>query len=257
MTRGCLVVWCLLAVLLSGEARLTAAQPSALVVYAASSLTNALDELAPLFTAQSGVRVRTSYAASSTLARQIEAGADADVFISADTLWMDYLADRSRIVKLTRANILGNTLVLVVPSDQTIVVDLKPGFDLAGLLGRGRLATGDPAHVPVGRYARQALTALGVWGVAQARLVPADSARAALALVERGEVPAAVVFGSDAALSRRVRVAGVFPAATHDPIVYAAAVLAGRDRPGTRQFLAFLSSPPARAVFTRLHFIVR
>jgi molybdate transport system substrate-binding protein len=111
--------------------------------------------------------------------------------------------------------------------------------------------------VPVGRYAHQALTALGVWSVAQPRLVPADSARAALALVERGEVPAAIVFESDALLSRRVRVAGVFPAASHDPIVYAVAIIAGRDRPGARQFLTFLRSPIARAVFTRLHFIVR
>lgn len=256
MRRAWIVVGCLMAVALTGEAR-AVAPPLTLTVYAASSLTNALDELAPVFAAQSGERVRTSYASSSTLARQIEAGAEADVFISADPDWMDYLAARSRIVTETRVNILGNTLVLVVPADQKVVADLKPGFDLAALLGRGRLATGDPAHVPLGRYARQALTALGVWAVAQPKLVPSESARAALALVERGEVPAAVVYESDAILSRRVRIAGVFSAASHDPIVYAAAIIAGRDRPRARQFLSFLRSPAAGAVFTRLHFIVR
>jgi molybdate transport system substrate-binding protein len=225
-------------------------------VYAASSLTNPVDELGPVFAAHSGVRVKTSYAATSTLARQVEAGADADVFISADQIWMDYLADRSRIVTATRISLLGNRLVLVVPSDRKVTVALIPGFDLAGLLGRGRLATGDPAHVPAGRYARQALTALGVWHVAQPTLVPAESARAALALVERGEVPAGIVFESDAALSARVHVAGVFPAASHEPIVYAAAIVAGRDRSAARRFLEFLKSPAAAAVFTRYHFAV-
>ena len=233
------------------------AAPPALMVYAASSLTTALDELAPRFAAQTGVRVKTSYAASSTLARQIESGAQADVFVSADDAWMDYLDVRSRIVAATRVNILGNTLVLIVPADHPVTVVLKLGFDLAGLLGPGRLATGDPAHVPVGRYARQALTALGVWDVAQPKLAPAESARAALALVERGEVPAAIVYETDALLSHRVRVAGVFPAGSHDPIVYVAAVVAGRDRPIARQFIEFLTTPAARTVFTRLHFIVR
>ena len=203
MIRGWLVVGCLIAVTTTGEPRAAAAPPS-LMIYAASSLTNALEDLAPGFAAQSGARVRFSYAASSTLARQIEAGAEADVFISADPGWMDYLAVRTRIVSNTRANILGNTLVLVVPVDRTATVELTTGFDLAGLLGRGRLATGDPAHVPVGKYARQALIALGAWSVAESKLVPTDSARAALALVERGEVPAAIVYQK----RRRVVAAG-------------------------------------------------
>jgi molybdate transport system substrate-binding protein len=235
----------------------SAARPPALNVYAASSLTMALDELAPSFTRQSGVRVRASYAATSTLARQIESGAEADVFISADRRWMDYLEDRSRIVTATRTAILGNRLVLVVASDRPATVDLVPGFDLAGLLGQGRLAVGDPAHVPAGRYARQALASLGVWAVAEPRLAPAESVRAALALVERGEVPAGIVYESDAALTTRVRVAGVFPAATHDPVVYAAAIVAGRDRPVARQYLEFLRSQAAGAVFARYRFSVR
>ena len=255
MRRASLVVGCLIAMTAVGQSCATAPSTT-LTVYAASSLTRALDDLAPVFAAQSGVRVRASYAATSTLARQIESGAEADVFISADQIWMDYLASRSRIVMATRTDILGNRLVLIVPSDRPVTVALTPGVDLAGLLGRGRLATGDPAHVPVGRYARQALTALGVWSVAEPRLVPAESAIAALALVERGEVPAGIVYESDALVSGRVHVAGVFPAASHDPITYAAAIVAGRDRPVARQFLEFLKSPAAGAVFTRYHFIV-
>jgi len=253
--RASLVVGCLIAMTAVGQSCVTA-PPTTLTVYAASSLTKALHELLPVFTAQSGVRVRASYAATSTLARQIESGAEADVFISADQIWMDYLASRSRIVMATRTDILGNRLVLIVPSDRPVTVALTPGVDLAGLLGRGRLATGDPAHVPVGRYARQALTALGVWSVAEPRLVPAESAIAALALVERGEVPAGIVYESDALVSGRVHVAGVFPAASHDPITYAAAIVAGRDRRVARQFLEFLKSPAAGAVFTRYHFVV-
>ena len=255
MRRASLVVGCLIAMTAVGQSCATAPSTT-LTVYAASSLTRALDDLAPVFAAQSGVRVRASYAATSTLARQIESGAEADVFISADQIWMDYLASRSRIVMATRTDILGNRLVLIVPSDRPVTVALTPGVDLAGLLGRGRLATGDPAHVPVGRYARQALTALGVWSVAEPRLVPAESAIAALALVERGEVPAGIVYESDALVSGRVHVAGVFPAASHDPITYAAAIVAGRDRRVARQFLEFLKSPAAGAVFTRYHFVV-
>ena len=255
MRRASLVVGCLIAMTAVGQSCATAPSTT-LTVYAASSLTRALDDLAPVFAAQSGVRVRASYAATSTLARQIESGAEADVFISADQIWMDYLASRSRIVMATRTDILGNRLVLIVPSDRPVTVALTPGVDLAGLLGRGRLATGDPAHVPVGRYARQALTALGVWSVAEPRLVPAESAIAALALVERGEVPAGIVYESDALVSGRVHVAGVFPAASHDPITYAASIVAGRDRRVARQFLEFLKSPAAGAVFTRYHFVV-
>ena len=235
----------------------TAAAAPPITVFAASSLTQPLGDLAPVFTAQSGSRVRFSFAATSTLARQIESGAGADVFISADETWMTYLADRHLIAPGTRVDLLGNRLVLVVPADRPVTVSLAPGFDLASLLGHGRLATGDPAHVPAGRYARQALTALGVWRIAEHRLVPAESVRAALVLVERGEVPAGIVYETDAAASHKVRVAGIFPEATHDPIVYAAAIVAGRDTPGARTFLAFLRSVVARATFTKYRFSIR
>jgi len=234
-----------------------AAAPPPLTVFAASSLTQPLGDLAPAFTAQSGNEVRFSFAATSTLARQIESGAGADVFISADDTWMTYLSDRHLIAPGTRVEILGNRLVLVVPADRAIAVELTPGFDLASLLGRGRLATGDPAHVPAGRYARQALTALGVWRIAETRLVPAESVRAALVLVERGEVPAGIVYESDASASTKVRVAGIFPEKSHDPIVYAAAIVAGRDTPGARAFLAFLHTAIARATFTKYRFSIR
>jgi len=232
-----------------------AAQPP-LTVFAASSLTQALETLGPAFAAQTGVPVRFSFAATSTLARQIEAGAGADVFVSADEQWMNYLETRRLTVKITSTAILSNRLVLVVPADSRATVTLAPGFDLPALLGRGRLAVGDPAHVPAGRYAREALTALGVWTAAEGRLAPGESVRAALALVERGEVPAGIVYESDAALSSRVRVAGVFPVSSHSRIVYTAAVVAGRDTPAARQFVAFLRSPAARAVFTAHRFIV-
>jgi molybdate transport system substrate-binding protein len=220
-------------------------------------LTNAIDDIAVAFTTASGLPVRTSYAATSTLARQIEAGAAADVFVSADEQWMDYLAARSRIIAATRTPLFGNRLVLVVPAERPVTVDVSEGLDLAAILGTGRLAVGDPAHVPVGRYAQQALTALGVWAQAEPRLVRTESARAALALVERGEVPAAIVYATDAAMTPRVHTAATFPERTHQPIVYAAAIVTGQDRPAARQYLAFLTSPSAKDVFARFHFVRR
>ena len=231
--------------------------PQSLTVFAASSLTQALETLGPVFMAQTGVRVRYSFAATSTLARQVEAGAGADVFLSADDAWMSYIATRNLIVSATRVEFLGNRLVLIVPADRSIVVDLKPGFGLKRLLGTGRLAVGDPTHVPAGRYAREALTSLGVWADAADALAPAESVRAALALVERGEVPAGIVYESDAALSTRVTVAGMFPASSHSTIVYQGAVVAGRDSPAARQFLSFLRAGAARKIFLANHFSVR
>ncbi|MEI6669200.1 MAG: molybdate ABC transporter substrate-binding protein [Acidobacteriota bacterium] len=256
MRRTAIALLCLAASGLASPS-CRAAPPTGLTLYAASSLTQALDEVTAAFRAQSGTAVRTSFAASSTLARQIEAGADADLFVSADQVWMDYLASRGRIVVATRQNVLGNRLALIVPADRMVTIDMRAGFDLAGLLGSGRLAIGDPAHVPAGRYARQALTTLGVWSVAQPKLVPAESVRSALALVERGEVPAGIVYESDALLSSHVRLAGLFPETSHDPIVYPAAIVSGHDRPVVRQLLAFLASPAAGQVFARYHFLVR
>lgn len=236
------------------------APPQAAVptVFAASSLQNVFEDIARLHQQQGLGTVRFAFGASSTLARQIEQGAPAAVFASADEAWMDHLEQRGLLAAGTRRALLGNRLVLVVPASNPVQVALKPGVDLGALLGpRGRWVTGDPAHVPVGRYAQQALTHLGAWGMAQSRLVRAENARVALAFVERGEAVAGVVYETDAALSPRVRVAGVFPAGSHAPISYPVATVAAHDSPGARAFLRLLGSDAAREVFRRHGFTVR
>ncbi len=222
----------------------------ALTVFAAASLTDAMKDVAALWEKQGHAPLRLSFGASSTLARQIEQGAPADLFASADEQWMDYLASRDLIVPGTRRDLLSNRLVLVVPADQPRHVTIAPGFDLAGLLGKdGRLATGDPAHVPAGIYARQALRKLGVWDIAQPHLAPAADVRSAVLLVERGEAPAGIVYATDAAVSRGVMIAGVFPDDSHDPITYPFAVTKAGDTPDARALLGFLAGPDARAIF--------
>lgn len=234
-----------------------AAQAEALIVFAAASLTNALQDIGKTFEAKSGHTLRFSFAASSALAKQIESGAPAGVFLSADEQWMDYLAERRLIAAGSRQTLLGNSLVLVTPVDNKTTVELKRGFDLATLLGNGRLATGDPAHVPAGKYAKAALTSLGVWQIAEPRLVNADSVRAALVLVERGEVPLGIVYATDAAVTPRVHVAGTFPADSHPSITYPSAIVAGQYSAAARDFNAWLRSDDARSVFTRYGFTVR
>jgi molybdate transport system substrate-binding protein len=235
-----------------------AAYAQAVTVFAAASLQNALEEVGALYHARHGQAIRYSFASSSALARQIEQGAPAAVFLSADEPWMNYLQQRRLIVPDTRRSLLGNRLVLVVPSSSDTKVDLGPGFDFAALLGKdGRWVTGDPTNVPVGRYAQDALTHLGVWAFAQTRLVRAENVRVALAFVERGEAAAGIVYATDAAISRKVRVAGVFPADSHAPISYPVAIVAGYDSPAARAFLRFLESPAAAAVFGKFGFSVR
>jgi molybdate transport system substrate-binding protein len=242
-----------LAALFAGTAR-----ADEVVVFAAASLADALQEVTQAWSKETGHTVKTSFAASSTLARQIENGAPANVFISADEAWMDYLVQRKLTANGTRVDLLGNRLVLVVPADRPKQVELRPGFDLAGLLGAdGRLATGDPAHVPVGRYAQEALTRLGVWDLAQARLVRADSVRSALVFVERGEVPAGIVYETDAAISKKVSIAGVFPASSHPPIVYPMALMQGHETPAARSLQAWLAGDRAAQVFKRYGFTVK
>lgn len=241
---------------LGAAPRLVAAAP--LTVFAAASLQDAFEEIGRLHRAAGGAPLRLSFAASSVLARQIEQGAPAAVFASADEQWMDWLQQRRLIVAETRRRLLGNRLALIVPATSTVAVELKPGFDFAALLGRdGRWVTGDPANVPVGRYAQQALSALGAWPAAQPRLVRAENVRVALTFVERGEAAAGIVYATDAALSKRVRVAGVFPADSHAPISYPVAVVAAHDAPAARAFVQFLDSPPAHEVFRRLGFTLR
>ncbi len=231
------------------------AQP--LTVFAAASLTDAMKEIAALWQADGHPALRQSFASSSTLARQIEQGAPANLFSSADEKWMDYLATHNLIAVDTRKNLLGNDLVLIVPATRPTKIQIGPGFDIASLLGaNGRLATGDPAHVPVGIYAEQALKKLGVWDAVAPRLARTDDVRAALLLVERGEAPAGIVYSTDAAASKSVVIAGTFPANSHDPITYPFAVTKAGDTPEARALLHFLTEAASRDVFVRHGFKV-
>jgi molybdate transport system substrate-binding protein len=234
--------------------------PEPLIVFAAASLTDVLKSLGEQWTARTGQVVRFSFAASSTLARQIAQGAPADIFASADAEWMDDLQRRGMIVDASRTSPIGNTLVLIAPRPANGAaprpVALSRQTDLAALLGPdGRLATGDPAHVPAGLYARQALTWMGQWDAVAPRIARADSVRAALLLVERGEAPLGIVYGTDAAVAPGVAVVGVFPAESHAPVLYPFAVLrrAAAD-PRTLALFAFLTGADAAATYRRLGF---
>lgn len=234
-----------------------AARAQELTVFAAASLTDAMKDVSTQWAKDGHQPLRLSFGASSTLARQIEQGAPANLFASADEKWMDYLADRKLIVADTRKDLLGNDLVLVVPADKPQHVTIGPDFDLLSLLGpSGRIATGDPAHVPVGLYAEQALRKLGMWDAVAPRLARTDDVRAALLLVERGEAPAGIVYATDAAVSKGVMVAGVFPANSHDPVSYPFAVVKSGDTPEARALMTFLAGPDARAIFDKRGFKV-
>ncbi|KPF73757.1 molybdenum ABC transporter substrate-binding protein [alpha proteobacterium AAP81b] len=224
------------------------ASAAPLRIHAASSLTEALTATADAWAAAGHARPVLVFAASSALARQIIAGAPGALFVSADAEWMDAVETAGAIAPGTRRVIAGNRLVLVVPAADPRRVRIGRGFDLAGFVGDGRWATGDPDAVPVGRYARAALTSLGGWPAAEAKLARAENVRAALAFVERGAAVAGVVYATDARASGRVAVAGVFPAASHPPIVYPAAVLKNGDSPEARGFLAFLAGARGRAI---------
>lgn len=233
------------------------AQAQQVTMFAAASLTDAMKDISAKWTAAGHQPLVLSFGASSTLARQVEQGAPANVFASADEKWMDYLAQKNLIVADTRKDLLGNDLVLVVPADKPLHVTINTNFDLLALLGgNGRLATGDPAHVPVGIYAEQALKKLGMWDSVSLRLARTDDVRSALLLVERGEAPAGIVYATDAAVSKAVMVAGTFPADSHDPVSYPFAVTKAGDTPEARALLQFLSSPPARDVFAKRGFKV-
>lgn len=246
----------LAALLTIGAAGPTFAQGKDVLVFAAASLTNALDDINTQYRRETSRRVMISYAASSTLAKQIEAGAPADIFISADLDWMDYLAKRNLIKPATQTNLLGNHLVLVAPKNSRENLDIAPGFPLADKLGGGKLAMADTAAVPAGKYGRAALEALGVWRSVQNKIVQAENVRAALVLVARGEAPFGIVYQTDAAVEPGVRIAGVFPDNTHPPIIYSIALTADSLNPDAATFLAYLESPKARPHFETRGFTV-
>ncbi len=235
----------------------SAAQSAPVVVFAAASLKNALDEIAAGWTAKSGIEVKTSYAASPALAKQIEEGAPADLFISADLDWMDYV-DKKNLVKAgTRSNLLGNSIVLVAAKDWTKGdVKIEPDFPLAGLLDDGRLAIANVAAVPAGKYGKAALEKLGVWSSVANKVAETENVRVALALVARGEAPFGIVYRTDAAAEPNVKIVGTFPEDSHPPIVYPAALLVNSKNMRADEFLRYLASPEARAVFERNGFIV-
>jgi molybdate transport system substrate-binding protein len=228
-----------------------AAQAQALTVLAAASLKDALDEVASAHPAKPVI----AYGSSAALARQIESGAPADIFISADLDWMDYVEKKNLLTPGTRRNLLGNRLVLIAPAKQPLKLQPAPGFPIAKSLGNGRIALAEPNSVPAGKYAKAAFEKLGVWNQVAPRVAAAENVRAALALVARAETPLGVVYQTDANAERDVMIAGVFPADTHPPIVYPAAALKGA-KPGASAFLEFLSQPRARAIFEKHGFAV-
>lgn len=227
------------------------------LVFAAASMKNALDEAAKKWTEKSKIKVKSSYAASSALAKQIEAGAPADIFISADLDWMNYVEGKKLIKAGTRSNLLGNSIVLVANKDWNKGdVKIANGFPLAKLLGDGRLSMADTATVPAGKYGKEALEKLGVWNSVSGKLAQAENVRAALALVGRGEAPLGVVYKSDAAADPNVKVVGVFPDDSHKPIVYPAALTETSKNAKASEFLQYLASPEAKTIFEKHGFTV-
>lgn len=232
-----------------------AARAQTAVVFAAASLKNALDEVASVYAAEGRPKPSVSYAASSALAKQIENGAPADLFISADLDWMDYLEKKGLLAPGTRRDLLRNRLVLIAPAKHPVKLQPSPGFSISEALGKGRIALADPQSVPAGKYAKAAFEKLGVWPQLSGRVAAAENVRAALALVARGEAPLGVVYQTDARAEPGVMVAGVFPADAHPPIVYPVAALK-EAKSGTANLLDFLEGPQARRIFEKHGFAV-
>lgn len=241
---------------LAGPVRPAVAQSKEVVVLAAASLKNALDEASAAWTKESGKTTKISYAASSVLAKQIEAGIPADVFISADIPWMDYVAERKLIKAPSRSDFLGNQIVLIASKDSKTDLKIEKGFALRAALGDGRLSMANVDSVPAGKYGKSSLEALGVWNSVADRVAQAENVRMALTLVARGEAPLGIVYRTDAAAEPSVRVVGTFPADTHPPIIYPMALLASSSNPDAEAFVSFLKSFAARPAFERQGFVV-
>ncbi len=245
---------CLLLATVGGPTSPVHAQEKTLTVFAAASMKNALDDVDAAYTKKTGVKLAVSYAASSALMKQIEQGAPADVFVSADLDWMDYGSRKKVINDGTRVNLLGNRIVLIAPKDAKLAnVTIGPGFDLAKLVGDGRVTTGDVKAVPVGKYAKAALEKLGAWAAAEPKMAMAENVRAALALVARGEAALGIVYATDAKVEPGVKIVGVFPDDSHPAIVYPVAATA-TAKPETADYLAFLRSQTAKSIFEKYGF---
>lgn len=234
------------------------AQPRAdAIVFAAASMKDALDGVAALWTKETGKKTAISYAASSALARQIEQGAAAQIFVSADLDWMDYLAARNLIKPASRTNLLGNRIVLVAPKNAAIgTIKIEPNFELASALRGGRLAIADVNAVPAGKYGKAVLEELGIWNSVQDRIAQAENVRAALILVSRGEAPLGIVYQTDAIADPGVKIVGTFPEGAHPPIIYSVALTANASNPDADAFLAYLKSAKARPLFAAQGFAV-
>jgi molybdate transport system substrate-binding protein len=233
-----------------------AAQGKDVLVFAAVSLKNALDDIARQWQRESGKKIVTSYAASSTLIKQIEEGAPADIFVSADLDWMDYGQHKGLIRPDSRFNLLGNRLVLIAPKDANVSANIQPGFDLAALLKGGRLAMANVGAVPAGKYGKAALEKLGAWDGVKDKIAQTENVRAALVLVARGGAPLGIVYQTDAASDPTVKIVGTFPENTHPPIIYPIALTKETTNPEAQAFLNYLRSPVARAAFERQGFTV-
>ena len=254
MTIRALLAWlCVAAGGIAGTTALAADEAQPILVFDAASLTDVVDELGQRFTARSHVPVKSSPAASSALAKQIEAGAAADVFFSADLEWMDYLDQRKLLRPGSRHDVVRNRLVLIAPADSKVSVKIAPGFDLLKALGDGKLATGDPDSVPVGKYAHTALEKLGVWDRVSSRIVRAENVRAALAFVARGEAPLGFVYRTDALAEKRVRIVDEFPEDSHPPVTYPIA-LTLHASPQAQRFEDFVTGDAAKAIFRKFGF---
>jgi molybdate transport system substrate-binding protein len=248
------IIWFLMVGIALNVGALSAAEHDRpFIVFAAASLTEAVTEVSAAFTQETGVAVKTSFAASSTLARQIEAGAPATVFFSADEQWMDYLENRKLLAPGSRRNVLGNQLVLVAPADSTATVKITSGPALVQALGGARIATGDPDSVPVGKYAKAALIKLGVWEQIEKQLVRTEDVRSALAFVARGETQFGIVYLTDAKIEKRVKLLDVFPRDTYPPIRYPIAMTAGAGADASR-FVEFVTGKRAAVIFKKYGF---
>jgi molybdate transport system substrate-binding protein len=253
---GCIAAFVVLASLATAPLAPAFARDGGPVVFAAASLKNALDAVNAAWAADSGKSATLSYAASSALAKQIESGAPADVFISADLAWMEYLADEKLIRDDTRADLLGNTLVLVAPKESDAAATIEKGFPLSDLLGDGRLSMANVDSVPAGKYGKAALQWLGVWDGVKDRLAQAENVRAALLLVSRGETPLGIVYATDAASDPGVKVIATFPEESHDPIVYPVAITAASQSTDAAAFVAYLKTDTAKALFEQQGFTI-
>ncbi len=236
-----------------------AAADEYIIVFAAASTTNAITEIVDFYGTQGLGRIKTSFASSSTLAKQIQSGAPADIYLSANKKWMDFLEKKGMIQEKSRFDLLSNRIALIVPLESPFkTISIKKGLEISSFLGDdGRMAIGDPDHVPAGIYGKQALESLGLWNQVKDRLAPMKDVRAALVLVERSESPLGLVYTTDAAISRKVRIIGTFPPESHSPIVYPAALMSGGNKKAGTAFLEYLKTPEARSIFMKFGFEVK